>query len=384
MSQRKFSTTWNGIPIKVASRIVSRYAWTTEELSHRTTLARPTDRPTTRLVSQVLLWLIASVVCATAVADSESSFRPDTSVVLKTEAGRDLIKACGPIDSVAEQWDPEPAELATLDAALLPALASALKSAKDDSDPKDYFRQYAGGFSEGDHIIYVLGFHRSYIEALPKDIREYWRSSPVRGGPGHTRFWCAYWVKETKYLIQQQQDGSVRSVRFVGSKATIFMQPRGLVTIGPMEVHIPVGYAFQGSWIEGDAVVGDWLHDSGGMQTRLDIRLFDMRSVALRSTPEEIAHLSERCLQESLGAIEKRRTDFQAYPVRHLYLAGDPAVSTEWKGKLDGAPSVGELYCSIAQKRYAVAFNILNPGEAPAPAVSEAIKAIEAATRRGD
>jgi len=32
MAQRKFSTTWNGVPIKVTSRIVSRYAWTTASI----------------------------------------------------------------------------------------------------------------------------------------------------------------------------------------------------------------------------------------------------------------------------------------------------------------------------------------------------------------
>jgi hypothetical protein len=285
---------------------------------------------------------------------------------------------------MARQWAPDPADLATLDAALLPALASALKSVKDNSNPRDYFRQYAGGFYEGDHIIYVLGFHRSYKEALPENVREYWRSGPVHGGPGHTRFWCAYWVKETKHLIQTQEDGSVTGVRFVGFKATISMEPRGVATIGPIEFQVPEGYAFQGSWNEGDALVGNWLNDSGGARTRLEVRVFDVQSVASRSTPEEITRLSESCLQESLDGIGKRPTDFQASPVRHLSLAGDPAASTEWKGKLDGAPSVGNLYCAIAQKRYAVGFYIQSTGDAPAPAVRSAMKAIEAAERRGD
>ena len=193
----------------------------------------------------VATWAVACVFCTAAAA--ESGFRPDTGVVLKSEAGRALITACGPFVSVARQWDPDPADLATLDMALLPALASALKSVKDNSNPRDYFRQYAGGLYEGDHVICVLGFHRSYYEALPENVREYWRSGPVRGGPGHTRFWYAYWVKETKHLIPIQAGDSVLGVHFVGFKATISMEPRGVATIGPIKFQVPEGYAFQGA-----------------------------------------------------------------------------------------------------------------------------------------
>jgi hypothetical protein len=255
---------------------------------------------------------------------------------------------------------------------------------KDNSNPRDYFRQYAGGLYEGDHVICVLGFHRSYYEALPENVREYWRSGPVRGGPGHTRFWFAYWVKETKHLIQTQENGSAIGVHFVGSKATISMEPHGVATIGPIKFQVPDGYAFQGSGIEGDAVVGKWLDESGGAQTRLEVRVFNVQPVTSHSTPEEIIRLTESCLQEFLGAIGKRRTDFQASPTRHLSLAGDPAASIEWKGKLDGAPSAGELYCTIAQKRYAVGFYIQSTGDAHTPAVRTAMEAIEAAERRGD
>ena len=267
----------------------------------------------------VATWAVACIFCTTAA--SESSLRTDTGVVLKSEAGRALITACRPFESIDRQWNPDRADLATLDAALLPALASALKSVKDNSNPAVYFRQYAGGFYEGDHIIYMLGFHRSYNEALPENAREYWRSGPVRGGPGHTRFWCAYWVKETKHLIETQENGSAIGVRFVGSKATISMEPRGVATIGPIKFQVPEGHAFQGSRNEGDAVVGNWLDESGGAQTRLELRVFDVQSVASHSTPEEIVRLTESCLQQFLGGINKRRTNFQTSPTRHLSLA---------------------------------------------------------------
>ena len=81
----------------------------------------------------------------------------------------------------------------------------------------------------------------------------------MRGGPGHTRFWFAYWVKETKHLIPTQAGDSVMGVHFVGFKATISMEPRGVATIGPIKFQVPEGYAFQGSGNEGDAVVGNWL-----------------------------------------------------------------------------------------------------------------------------
>jgi len=237
---------------------------------------------------------------------------------------------------------------------------------------------------EGDHVICVLGFHRSYYEALPENVREYWRSGPVRGGPGHTRFWYAYWVKETKHLIPIQADDSVMGVDFVGFRATISMEPRSVATIGPIKFQVPEGYAFQGSRNEGDAVVGNWLDESGGAQTRLEVRIFDAQSLASHSTPEEITRLTESCVQQFLGAIGKRRTDFLASPTRHLSLAGDPAASIEWKGKLDGAPSAGELYCTIAQKRYAVGFYVQSTGDAHTPAVRSAMEAIEAAERRGE
>jgi hypothetical protein len=140
--------------------------------------------------------------CDSAATPVEPAFREQTAVVLKGSAGMELINSCGSLGVATEQWDPTPEDIATLEAALAPALKSSLETMHDTSTPSEYFRQYAGGFYEGDHIIFVMGFHRSYFDTLPYgDAQVAWRQRVVPGGLGHTHYWCAYWVKETKYLI---------------------------------------------------------------------------------------------------------------------------------------------------------------------------------------
>jgi hypothetical protein len=142
-------------------------------------------------------------------APLESGFREETSVVLTGAAGLALIASCSPMEFPTKQWDPESKDIATAEAALAPALRSALRTMNDDSSPADYFRQYAGGFYEGSHIIYTRGFHRSYFDRLPAGSSRLssWRRNAVPEQRGHTRLWCAYWVKHTKRLIPTSSMG---------------------------------------------------------------------------------------------------------------------------------------------------------------------------------
>lgn len=167
------------------------------------------------------------LVCVTQGAAVEAGFRPEMSVVLKDAAGLDLIGNCTPMAFPTKQWNPSLTDIQMAESALAPALKTGLRAMKDASDVSDYYRQYAGGFYEGAHILYVRGFHRSYLESLASaSERDAWKSHAVHDGLGHTRFWCAYWVKETKSLIKTSSMGDLAlGVGFRGTPSPCLGRP---------------------------------------------------------------------------------------------------------------------------------------------------------------
>jgi hypothetical protein len=321
-------------------------------------------------------------VCSAAGAPLKGDFRRETGVVLTGPAGLDLIEQCWPFEFPTKQWTPDPMDIATVDAALMPALTSALKTLHDASNPSDYFRQYSGGFYEGDHIVYIRGFHRSYLDALPSgSTRNSWRVEAVPAGPGHTRFWCAYWVKETKYLVPTRSMGDPSmGVGFFGMPtSSISIAQAAPGTVGPIQLTIPEGFEFAKSGRQNNADVSAWIKGTGLTKTVLQVSVVDMASPADSATPQQLAQGAEKYLRQFLKGVARRRTDYARSPIRHLSLAGAPAASATWTGKFDGLPTVGVMYCIIIHKRYIVSFHTQDSGNAPTPAMREAMKSFEAA-----
>jgi hypothetical protein len=151
-------------------------------------------------------------------------------------------------------------------------------------------------------------------------------------------------------------------------------------TVGPVQLTIPEGFEFAKSGRQDTMQVSAWTKGTGSTGTLLQVSIVDMGSqLATVPSAAELAEGTEKYLQQFLGAVERRRTDYTLSPIRHLTLAGQPASSAVWTGKFEGVPAVGVMYCVIVQRRYVVSFHTQGAGAAPTAAMHQAMKAFEAA-----
>ena len=151
-------------------------------------------------------------------------------------------------------------------------------------------------------------------------------------------------------------------------------------SVGPIRFTVPDGFEFARSGHHDGAEVSAWTRSTGSSKTLLQVTLYDMGSTANTSTPQELSRAAQAYLRQFLGGVERRRTEYRASPVRELRLASGPAASATWTGKIGGVEAVGVMYCAIVRKRYVVIFHTQDIGDAPTPAMLEAMKSIEAAT----
>lgn len=154
----------------------------------------------------------------------------------------------------------------------------------------------------------------------------------------------------------------------------------GPTTLGPVQLTIPEGFEFAKSGRQDAMEVSAWTKGVGSTGTLLQVSIVDMGSqLETVPTAAQLTEGTDKYLQEFLGAVERRRTEYALSPVRHLTLAGQPASSAVWTGKLEGMPTVGVMYCVMVKRRYIVSFHTQSAGDAPTAAMRQAMKAFEAA-----
>jgi hypothetical protein len=152
-------------------------------------------------------------------------------------------------------------------------------------------------------------------------------------------------------------------------------------TVGPVQLTIPEGFEFAKSGRQDTMQVSAWTKGMGSTRTLLQVSIVDMGSqLATVPTAAELTEGTKKYLQQFLGAVERRRTDYALSPIRHLTLAGQPASSATWTAKFEGMPAVGVMYCVIVQRRYIVSFHTQDAGNAPTAAMRQAMRAFEAAS----
>src|SRR5579863_7650110 len=97
-------------------------------------------------------------------------------------------------------------------------------------------------------------------------------------------------------------------------------------TVGPVQLTIPEGFEFAKSGRQDTMEVSAWTKGMGSTGTLLQVSIVDMGS-QLKTVPSaaELQSGTEKYLQQFLGAVERRRTDYVLSPIRHLTLAGQPA-----------------------------------------------------------
>ena len=110
-------------------------------------------------------------------------------------------------------WTPGPETIASLEAVLAPALQRALdKKIKDPSRrpaTHEYYRQYIGLRVRGRQVVYVNGFHKSYLDGLSGARRELegWRTRAVNACDGGWWFFGAEYDPATKQVTNIRFNG---------------------------------------------------------------------------------------------------------------------------------------------------------------------------------
>jgi len=142
----------------------------------------------------IALLAVASSSCQQTGRDV--TFPPGTSAILPENIALKVARPCSrevPAN-VTGAWTPDREQVAAMEAQLAPALRRALAelSMADSVRPKvmEYYRQFVGIVSGGKKIIYVSGFHSSYlslVSSIGADTTA-WRFAPVYvcdGGSGY-------------------------------------------------------------------------------------------------------------------------------------------------------------------------------------------------------
>lgn len=110
--------------------------------------------------------------------------------------------------------------------------------------------------------------------------------------------------------------------------------------------------------------------------TLLQITRSDLGPKLLTVPRERLGDIALVYLGQFLGGIERRRTDFTVADPVTLEIDGVPAVSAEWRGKMDGVDASGIMYCAIVGTEVVILHTQDEDG-APVEHRASAIDAIE-------
>ena len=174
--------------------------------------------------NSVLATLLMAVLASTAhptssdtVANSallQGVFAQSTRVVLRGEAGAQLVSYCALEGTKPSTRRISEAQLDELEATLLPLLRDDLVSAGSKLRAQEYYRQYAAADWKEHRMIYVIGFH----ERSGAADSTYWKSKPVIVNDGGAAYWCAVYIQDAQRFVRMQQEGlPVRTVLFNGN-----------------------------------------------------------------------------------------------------------------------------------------------------------------------
>jgi hypothetical protein len=136
--------------------------------------------------------------------------------VFPVDTARTILKQCSRVvpKSVQDVWLPTPELIRQVELALAPPLQKELDRVSPSEAQRvsagDYYRQYAGVVIAGQRMVYINGFHRSYLEMgslKPPLLDPGWRRIAVNVCDG----WRRYFGAEYDPVARK-----VRNIRFNG------------------------------------------------------------------------------------------------------------------------------------------------------------------------
>ena len=144
-----------------------------------------------------MLFIAALVTALFLGQSSTSQLRSDWGVVLPADYWPpNMYKWCSrDAPGRSGYWAPDPETVSLLESALGPALDRALEQRIADPSRRpaanEYFRQYIGIRSGRRPVVYINGFHKSYVEHLATrrpEFAETWRTRAVNVCDGGSSF----------------------------------------------------------------------------------------------------------------------------------------------------------------------------------------------------
>jgi hypothetical protein len=109
-------------------------------------------------------------------------------------------------------WAPDSETIGPLEVALPPALQRALEQQIKDSSkrpaPADYYRQYIGIRIGRRQVVYINGFHKSYVEHLRPGFADEWRTRVVNVCDGGSMFFGAEYDPATRQITNIRFNGA--------------------------------------------------------------------------------------------------------------------------------------------------------------------------------
>ena len=118
-------------------------------------------------------------------------------------------------------------------------------------------------------------------------------------------------------------------------------------------------------------------HDGRPTATLMQITVYQPPG-APRLPAEQEPRAGERYLLQILAGVERRRTDFSRGAVEPVTIGGKGAAKVTWRGRLDGAPMRGVMYCVVDGSRV-LSFHTQDFDVAPPDAMTAAVRAFESA-----
>jgi hypothetical protein len=146
-----------------------------------------------------ILWATATYGQALSTDRLSQHFDPARGVVLQGSAGREVAEMCG-ASPKSNSWEVAASDIATVEQQLEPLLAADLINTGSKELPRQYYRQYATGRLNGNHAIFVNGFHEDYLSGTAD--KSSWRHSAVGVSDGGEEYWCAIYIKETNQFVR--------------------------------------------------------------------------------------------------------------------------------------------------------------------------------------
>ena len=148
---------------------------------------------------RVVALALALVLCSTAGFAASLG----EGVVMPLAKGQDLLDQCSrDTPDVTSYWLPDAGQIADLEKALDPAIASALAKRVEMAPDQGYDRQYIGIVTGGQKRIYINGFIHELRETKGAEVsyppKEFWRTNAVVICGGGSYYFGAIYDLATK------------------------------------------------------------------------------------------------------------------------------------------------------------------------------------------